>query len=128
MIDSIKKLLLVTLGTLSLIVGIIGIFIPILPTTPFLLLAAACYIRGSEKLYNRLIKNRWLGEYIKNYQDGKGIPFKIKIITIVVLWSTIIISTFLFVSNLMIQIILILIAIGVTIHIIKIKTLEKKNN
>ena len=125
MIDSLKKFLLVTLGTLSLIVGIIGIFIPILPTTPFLLLAAACYIRGSEKLYNRLIKNRWLGEYIKNYQDGKGVPLKIKIITIILLWSTIIISTILFVSNLIIQIILIIIAIGVTIHIFKIKTLKK---
>jgi hypothetical protein len=124
--DSIKKGLLVVSGTFFLVLGVIGIFIPLLPTTPFLLLAAACYIKGSKKFYDWLIKNRWLGQYIKNYQDGKGIPFKVKIITIIVLWLTIIISTILFVSNLIIQIILFIIAIGVTIHIIKIKTLDKK--
>jgi uncharacterized membrane protein YbaN (DUF454 family) len=124
--DSIKKGLLVTSGTLFLALGVIGIFIPLLPTTPFLLLAAACYIRGSKKFYDWLIKNRWLGEYIKNYQDDKGVPFKVKIITIIVLWLTIIISSILFVSNLIIQIILFIIAIGVTIHIIKIKSLDKK--
>jgi uncharacterized membrane protein YbaN (DUF454 family) len=124
--NSIKKGLLMISGTLFLVLGVIGIFIPLIPTTPFLLLAAACYIRGSKKFYDRLIKNRWLGEYIKNYQDGKGIPFKVKIITIIVLWLTIIISTILFVSNLIIHIILFIIAIGVTIHIIKIKTLNKK--
>jgi uncharacterized membrane protein YbaN (DUF454 family) len=122
--DSIKKVLLVTSGTLFLSLGIIGIFIPLLPTTPFLLLAAACYIRGSKKFYNWLIKNRWLGEYIKNYQEGRGVPFNVKIITIIVLWLTILISTILFVSNLIIQIILFFIAIGVTFHIIKIKTLN----
>ena len=125
--DSIKKGLLVTSGTLFLVLGVIGIFIPLLPTTPFILLAAACYIRGSKKFYDWLIKNRWLGEYIKNYQDGKGVPFKVKIITITVLWLTIITSIILFVSNLIIQIILFIIAIGVTIHIIKIKTLDKKD-
>ena len=122
--DSIKKVLLVISGTLFLVLGVIGIFIPLLPTTPFLLLAAACYIKGSKKFYDWLIKNRWLGQYIKNYQNGKGIQFKVKIITIIVLWLTIIISTILFVSNLIIQIILFIIAIGVTIHIIKIKTLN----
>ena len=124
--DSIKKGFLVTSGTLSLALGVIGIFIPLLPTTPFLLLAAACYIRGSKKFYDWLIKNRWLGEYIKNYQDGKGVPFKVKIITITILWLTIITSTILFVSNLIIQIILFIIAIVVTIHIIKIKTQDRK--
>jgi len=122
--DSIKKILLLSLGTLSLILGFIGIFIPLLPTTPFLLLAAACYIRGSQKFYYLLIKNRWLGEYIKNYQDGKGIPLKVKIITIIILWITIIISIIIFVFNSIIQIILFFIAIGVTIHIIKIKTID----
>ncbi len=124
--NSIKKGLLVVSGTLFLVLGVIGIFIPLLPTTPFLLLAATCYIKGSKKFYDWLIKNRWLGQYIKNYQDDKGIPFKVKIITILVLWLTIMISTILFVSNLLIQIILFIIAIGVSIHIIKIKTLDKK--
>ena len=122
--DSIKKGILVSSGTLFLILGIIGIFIPLLPTTPFLLLAAACYIRGSKKFYNWLIKNKWLGEYIKNYQEGRGVPLNVKIITIIVLWLTIMISIIIFVSNFIIQIILFFIAIGVTIHILTIKTLN----
>ena len=123
--DSIKKVILVSSGTLFLIIGIIGIFIPLLPTTPFLLLAAACYIRGSKKFYNWLIKNKWLGEYIKNYQEGRGVPLNVKIITIIVLWLTIMISIIIFVSNFIIQIILFFIAIGVTIHILTIKTLNR---
>ena len=125
MIDSIKKGLLVISGTLFLSLGIIGIFIPLIPTTPFLLLSAACYIRGSEKFYKWLIKNRWLGEYIKNYQEGRGVPFIIKIITIIALWFTITLSIIILVSNLIIQIILFFIAIGVSVHIIKIRTLDR---
>ena len=123
--DTVTKGILVISGTFFLILGIIGIFIPLLPTTPFLLLTAACYIRGSKKFYNRLIKNRWLGEYIKNYQQGKGIPLTVKLISIIFLWMAIIFSTIIIVSNILIQIILIIIAIGVTIHIITIKTLDK---
>ena len=124
--DTILKKALVVSGTLFLVIGIIGIFIPLLPTTPFLLLAAACYFRGSKKFYYWLINNKWLGEYIKNYQEGRGIPLIVKISTITLLWITIIFSTIIIVSNYFIQIILILIAIGVTIHILTIKTIEKK--
>jgi len=123
--ETIKKGILVISGTFFLVIGIIGILIPLLPTTPFLLLSAACYIRGSEKIYNRLIKNKWLGEYIKNYQNGKGIPKNVKIISIIFLWITILFSTFIIVYNIVIRIILIVIAFIVTIHIITIKTLEK---
>ena len=119
------KGILVGSGTFFLVLGIIGIFIPILPTTPFVLLAAACYARGSTKFYNWLINNKWLGEYIKNYREGRGIPLTVKIITIILLWITIIFSTIIIVSNYFIQIILIIIAIGVTIHILTIKTIKK---
>jgi uncharacterized membrane protein YbaN (DUF454 family) len=123
--DSIKKGILVTSGTFFLILGFIGIFIPLLPTTPFLLLAAACYFRSSKRFYNWLIKNKWLGKYIKNYQEGRGIPLNIKIISILVLWLTIILSTFIIISNFIIQIFLFIIASGVTIHIMTIKTLNR---
>ncbi|MBS4538796.1 DUF454 family protein [Clostridium sp. D2Q-11] len=72
------KGILVFIGTLSVILGVIGIFLLLLPTTPFLLLAAACYIRGSKKFYNWLISNRFFGKYIKNYSEGKGIALKTK--------------------------------------------------
>lgn len=123
--ENVIKVILVVSGTFFLFLGIIGIFIPILPTTPFLLLAAACYARGSKKFYNWLIGNKWLGKYIKNYREGKGIPINIKIITITLLWITILFSTVLIISNFLIQIILIIIAISVTIHIITIKTMNK---
>ena len=125
--DKILKIILVVSGTFFLVLGIIGIFIPILPTTPFLLLAAACYARGSKKFYNWLINNKWLGEYIKNYREGRGIPSTIKIISIILLWITIIFSTIIIVTNYFIQIILIIIAFGVTIHILTIKTMKKNS-
>ena len=124
--DAIKSKILIFFGSFFLIIGIIGIFIPILPTTPFLLLSAACYARGSEKFYNWLINNKWLGEYIKNYQKGRGIPLNIKILAISLLWITIAFSTIVVVSNYLIQIILIIIAIAVTIHILTIKTMKKE--
>src|SRR3972149_1860657 len=75
-------------GTVSLVLGAIGIVLPILPTTPFLLLSAACYLRSSERMHKWLLGNRWFGEYIKNYQAGRGIPIKTKIIAVTVLWTT----------------------------------------
>ena len=120
------RYLLISTGTIFLGFGIIGIFLPILPTTPFLLLAAACYARSSKRFYDWLMNNRWFGTYIKNYRDGRGVPLKFKIFTITLLWITIIVSVFLVMNNYWIKIILILIAIGVTIHILTIKTYKKK--
>jgi uncharacterized membrane protein YbaN (DUF454 family) len=108
-------------GTITLILGIIGIVLPILPTTPFLLVTAAAYAKSSKKFYNWLMSNRILGMYIKNYKEGKGMPLKLKIFTISVLWITITISL-VFLTNLFwLQIILIGIALVVSIHIIRIK-------
>ncbi len=121
MSHTLRKQLLIVAGTASLIAGIVGVFIPILPTTPFLLLAAACYIRSSERLYRSLLNNRLVGGYIRDYIHGKGMPIKIKIITLLVLWITIGISAFL-VAHIAVRIILLLVAIGVSIHIVLIKT------
>jgi len=115
------KMLYLIGGTISLIIGIIGIVLPILPTTVFLLIAATLYSKSSQKFYNWLMNNRVLGIYIKNYKEGKGIPLKVKIFTISVLWITIIITTFLIINILWVQIILLIIAIGVSIHIILIR-------
>ncbi len=106
--------------------GILGIFLPLLPTTPFLLIAAACYIRSSERSYNWLINNKWLGNYIKNYLEGKGVPLKVKVLSISLLWITIGSSVVFVVHIFLIRVILILIAIGVTIHILFIRTLQQR--
>ena len=113
-------------GTISLILGIIGIVLPILPTTPFLLLAAACYARSSQRFYNWLLNNRILGAYIRNYIEGKGMPIKVKIFTVSLLWTTILISAFLFIQIIWIRYVLIIIAIAVTIHIILIRPKKKE--
>lgn len=117
----IKIVLLVT-GILATGIGILGIFLPLLPTTPFLILAAACFIRSSDRLYTRLITNRIFGEYLKNYLDKKGIPLGVKIITIFLLWITILLSALLFTDLIWVRILLVIIAVGVTIHLFYIKT------
>ena len=115
------RIVLIVAGTVSLGLGIIGIVLPLLPTTPFLLLTAACYARSSERFYNWLLNNKMFGNFIRNYREGRGIPVRVKILSIALLWIAIIYSTIV-VSILLIRIILILIATGVTIHILSVKT------
>ena len=116
------RLLLLIIGTLSVALGILGIFLPILPTTPFLLLAAYCYARSSERFYQWLLTNRWFGEYIRNYREGRGMPLRDKIVTLTVLWLTIGFAVAFAVSAWWGRLILVGIASGVTIHIIRLKT------
>jgi len=116
---------LIIAGTFFVGLGVLGIFLPLLPTTPFLLLAAVCYARSSKRFYNWLLNNKWFGNYVKNYQEKKGVPLKVKILSISLLWITIMFSTVFTVHILFIRIILILIAIGVTIHILSIRTLKQ---
>jgi uncharacterized membrane protein YbaN (DUF454 family) len=124
MSERLKRQLLLAAGTLSLAVGIAGIIIPLLPTTPFLLLAAGCYLRSSPRFYNWLMSNRWLGAYIRNYIEGKGIPIKVKLFIIALLWVTIGISIWL-VAKTIVTVILLIIAAGVTLHIIFIRARRK---
>ena len=101
--------------------GIIGIFVPILPTTPFLLLAAACYMRSSERFYRWLTSNRVFGAYVRNYIEGRGMPLRIKVFTILLLWLAIGLSITFAVESLVIRIVLVSIAVGVTVHIVLIR-------
>lgn len=117
MYQSLKKKSLVIAGTIFVGIGFVGIFVPILPTTPFLLLAAFCYIRSSDRFYNWLITNRLLGTYIRSYLERKGMPRKVKVATIALLWIGILCSIVFATDNLITRIILLVIAIGVTLHI-----------
>ena len=122
--SNLSRWLLIIVGTFFVGLGIIGIFLPLLPTTPFLLLAAACYARSSKRFYNWLLTNRWFGNYIRNHRERKGVPFKIKILSISFLWIAIGYSAIFVVHIFLGRIILILITIGVTIHILSIQTLK----
>lgn len=123
-VNLVLNLLLISAGTVFLALGVIGIFLPILPTTPFLLLAAACYARSSKRFYNWLINNKLFGSFIKNYRDGRGVPLKVKVFTLSLLWITIVFSVFVIITIPLIKIILVIIAFGVSIHILTIKTYQ----
>ena len=126
--NQIVRALLIVAGTVSLVFAAIGIVLPLLPTTPLLLLSLACYCRSSERLYMWLINNRWFGEYIKNYREGKGIPLKTKVLTITVLWAAISVSALFFVPIFIAQIVLVAIAVAVSIHILRLPTYRKNQS
>jgi len=106
------KFLLILIGTLSLILGITGIFVPGLPTTPFLLLTAGCYVKSSQKLYHYLIKNKLAGTYISDFRLKKGMTRKSKIYAISMMWFMITLSCIFFIDPLSSK--LLVAAIGVT--------------
>ena len=119
--EAVKRRLLATAGTVCVGVGIAGIFLPVLPTTPLLLLAAYCYMRSSNRLHRWLLNNRFFGAYVRNYIEGRGMPLHLKIITITLLWTTIGLTTAFAVEHIAIRTVLILVAAAVTTHIIMIK-------
>jgi len=118
------RILLIIAGTFFVGLGIVGIFVPVLPTTPFLLLAAACYARSSQRFYGWLLNNKWFGSYIRNYLERKGVPLRVKVVTVTLLWATIGSSVAFVVEILVVKLILVLIAIGVSIHILSVRTLK----
>lgn len=124
-LKNIKRNLLIISGTLSVGLGILGMFLPLLPTTPFLLLAGYCYARSSKRFYNWLISNRWCGEYIKNYQEGKGITLRHKVLAIILLWLTVSYSIWL-VPAWWVRFLLLGIASGVSIHLLRLKTFRSE--
>ncbi len=120
--SKILKYALIIAGTFFTILGILGIILPVLPTTPFLLLAAYCYGKSSPRFYSWLFNNKWLGIYIKNFRDKTGLSLRTKITSIAFLWITISFSAFYVLDVMYGKIILILIAVGVTIYLISLKT------
>ena len=109
-------------GILLVAIGVIGIFLPILPTTIFLILASACFIKSSPRANEWLRNHKILGMYIKNYQDKSGLTVKSKIFNITFLWIMISASAIFFTELWYIKVLLLAIAIGVTIHLLMIKT------
>jgi uncharacterized protein len=123
---SIKRIFLLFVGSISLALGVLGIFLPLLPTTPLLLLAVACYLRSSEKLYNWLIGHKYLGPFINNWRQGKGIPTKIKVLSIVFLWISMMFSVIL-IPYIILKMIFFIIPLFFTWFILKQKTLSQQN-
>jgi uncharacterized membrane protein YbaN (DUF454 family) len=122
--DKVKRGIFTVLGTVFLVIGAIGIVLPVLPTTPLLLLAAACYIRGSPRLYHWMLHNRVFGEFLRNYQAGRGITRRHKLMALALLWGAIGYSVVYVVDHVVVQSLLVLIAIAVSVHLIRLPTYQ----
>ena len=109
-------------GFLLVAIGVIGIFLPLLPTTIFLILASMCFVKSSPRANEWLRNHKILGAYIKNYHDNSGLTVKNKIFSLIFLWSMILVSAFLFTDEIYIRVLLFAIAVGVSIHLLMIKT------
>jgi uncharacterized membrane protein YbaN (DUF454 family) len=118
-----KRILFNILGTLFLGIGGIGILLPIVPTTPFLLLAAACYARGSKRIHRWMLRNRVFGAFIRNYVERKGITPRQKAVTLVFLWVMMTFTIFNMIENIVLRLFLFIIALAVSVHILKLPTL-----
>jgi uncharacterized membrane protein YbaN (DUF454 family) len=82
------KIILNFIGILAVILGVLGIFLPLLPTTPFLLLASACFARASPRMHNWLRTNRVFGKYLRDYENGAGIPLRGKVWILIFMWGS----------------------------------------
>lgn len=112
------------LGLISLGLGVLGAFLPVLPTTPLLLLSAALFLRGNKRLYNWLMNHPKLGPYITNFMKHKSIPLRIKVVSITMLWATLLYCAIFVTEHWALRVLFIAIAIGVTLHILSYKTLK----
>jgi len=113
-----RRWALLVCGTLSLGLGLLGIIVPLLPTTCFLLLAAWCYARSSQRLYDRLLSARVIGPYLQRYRDSRVIPPRVKVAALVMMWITIGYAVFTY-PNVWVRLTLLAIAVGVTVHLQK---------
>ncbi len=127
---NVKKKLFIMAGSASVAVGTAGIVIPLVPTVPFLLLAAFCFARSSERFHHWLIHHRLFGEYIRNYREKGGMALKHKIRSLILLWAGIGYTFFFALSDvgpevlLVVRFFLLSVLIGVTAHILKLKTVK----
>ena len=118
------RIIFLAAGTILVGIGILGMFLPLLPTTIFFILAAWCFARSSEKFHFWIHNNRFFGKYLSDYMQNKGMTLRSKLFSISFLWAGILISVLFATDILYIRILLLLIAAGVTWHLISIKTAE----
>ncbi len=119
------RTILIAAGLFSTGLGVLGIFLPVLPTVPFLLLAAACFARSSERFHSWLIGHPWLGPMICDYLDGQGIPLRAKITAISLIWISITISVLFLIPLLWVKVLVIGIALCVTLYLLRLPLREK---
>jgi uncharacterized protein len=124
MTSRLMKALLVVCGTICVGLGILGIFLPLMPTTVFLLLAAACYARSSERFHRRLVEHPWLGPYI---QQNRGMTTRQKAVSITVLWLSLTVSMIWTAHLVWLRLLLVAVGIGVTLHVARLPAFRPAN-
>lgn len=122
----IRTAVLLIAGSICLALGIVGLFLPLLPTTPFLLLAAACYFRSSERLYRWLVEHRLFGKSIRGFRRFHAVSARAKIVSLLLLWATITLSAIFAVRLLWVRIVLFGIAAVVSWYILRLRTLTEE--
>ncbi|MFI3277411.1 MAG: YbaN family protein [Rikenellaceae bacterium] len=121
------KTIFIIIGVISLVLGVVGIFVPLLPTTPFLLLSATLFLHSSPRLYKWLTTQKYLGEYIRNYQENKTIPLKSRITIITIMWVSLLYTIFFLHDATWIRLTLVCIGVGVTWHLSTLGKSEKSD-
>lgn len=117
-----KRALLMSAGFIFTFLGIVGVFMPIMPSIPFFIIASVCFSKSSKKFHNLLLNNRWIGPHIKRYHENNGISLTTKILLIVIQWMGILATSILLIHNLYGRILMIIIAMGATAYILSLKT------
>lgn len=120
------KYIYLPIGFLSLALGVAGIFLPVLPTTPFLLLSAALFFRSSPRAYQWLLNHKLLGPYIRDFRESRAIPLRAKVIALSLLWFTSLHCIFLVFDALWLKVMMLAVAVGVTLYLCSLKT--KRND
>ena len=105
------------IGIIAVVLAVLGVFLPLLPTTPFLLLASACFARGSDKLHGWLLNNKLFGTALRDFEQGKGMPLKAKITALVLLWVSLAYSMFQL-KGVLLMSLLIAVGVGVSSYLL----------
>lgn len=119
------RVILTVLGFISLGLATLGVFLPVLPTTPFLLLAAALFLRGNRNWYDWLMNHPKFGTYISNFTVHKAIPLRVKIVSVALVWVTLLNCALFVAEHWALRLLFILMATAITIHILSYKTSKK---
>lgn len=119
----VRRWLLMGLGVLATALGLVGVFVPLLPTTPFLLLAAACFARSSRRLHDWLLGHRWFGPYIRGYREHHAITRRAKVGTLTLLWASLLYGGVFHATAWGLRALLAAIGVGVTTHLLMLRTL-----
>lgn len=112
------KTALIIIGVIAVVLAVLGLFLPLLPTTPFLLLASACFARGSDRMHRWLLNHGVFGAYLRSFEEGQGIPLRGKVVAISLLWVSMTVSITM-VQHLALRALLAAIAVAVTVYLWK---------